>query len=281
MTSDIRISFKGKAIAAALELLLPGTGHFALGSSKQALGWFGANFLSFAGIVGAVLGDSLSAFWVAVGLAIFLRFACVAHCFFVKEYSLPSWRNVVVIFVGANIASYIVTELVKAHVISAYRIPSGSMLPAVKMGDHIMVSKLNRTPRRGDIIAFRSPKNPDDMYVKRVIALAGDTVQTRDDEVILNDKLITTDHRIGGCSFTKECELLEETIGQRTYRVMITHESSPAREPKNVPVLPGAVFVLGDNRDNSVDSRTFGPLPLENIVGHVQFTWWSSNHDGS
>lgn len=273
---SIRRTFSGKAITAVLELLVPGAGHFALGDRKQALLWFGATCVPWLCFIVAALAGSLTGFWATGILMLFARFAGVVHCFFVVEHELPLWSTVAVTTAVVGVALVGAVAITKTECVSAYRIPSDSMYPTVRLGDNIMVSRLNRRPKRGDIVAFWSPKGgSENVYVKRVVATGADTVQVSDSLLYLNDKQVTTNRKLGSCPFTAKCELLEESIEGTTYSVTLTHESSGQHDSPAVIVPPGTIFVLGDNRDNSVDSRSFGPIPVENVIGRYQFTWIS------
>ena len=118
----------------------------------------------------------------------------------------------------------------------------------------MLVSKLDYrfgVPQRGDIIVFNPPTDSTIPYVKRVIAVGGETIDLRDGKVYVNGKLIE----------------YAETRGQPT-----TPQAATIKYPFTVP--PGAIFVLGDNRQSSSDSRTFGAVPVVNIIGKVTLRFW-------
>jgi signal peptidase I len=122
--------------------------------------------------------------------------------------------------------------LLRAFVVQAYQIPSESMVPTLQVGDHIFVDKVTyrlRQPRLGEVIVFTDPRDPDRNLIKRVGALAGDTVEVR---------------------------------GQ------------------TVTVPPGNLYMLGDNRENSSDSRDWGFVPVGLVQGRAMFVWWSAPHPG-
>jgi signal peptidase I len=113
-------------------------------------------------------------------------------------------------------------------------------------------------------------------YVKRVIAQEGDVVRMRDDVVSINGGDLPQELVDEHCRPPQDhagCRLLRETDGRRSYMIMLTEPSSRDFGPITVP--PGKVFVLGDNRDNSSDSRSWGFVPVENIKGAVWLVWWS------
>ena len=134
-----------------------------------------------------------------------------------------------------------------------YSIPSGSMLPTLCVGDQVVVTPyFGGEPRRGDIVVFRSPVTPDEMLVKRVIAVPGDLVDSRLGRV-----------RIGGYTAAEPYVLREAASGAISSQVV------PA----------DSVFVLGDNREVSIDSRSWGFVPRSAIVGRARLILWNSGVD--
>jgi len=135
------------------------------------------------------------------------------------------------------------------------RVEGESMAPTLENQDRLIVNKLAYRlgpPRRGDIVMLYYPRDPDKSFVKRVIAEEGDTVKIEDGRVFVNDVPMQDDY------------VLAE------YR---SHEDQPAQ------VIPsGYYFVMGDHRNNSSDSRTWGEVPKKYIVGRVQLRWWPVNH---
>ena len=142
--------------------------------------------------------------------------------------------------------------LVRAAV-HIYSIPSESMVPTLGVGDQIVVLRyFGGTPQRGDIVVFRSPAAPDELLVKRVIAVPGDLVDSRLGRV-----------RIGGYTLPEPYVLRQAASGAISSQV----------------VPPEAYFVLGDNRDESLDSRNWGFVPRSMVVGRARMILWSSPVD--
>jgi len=147
-------------------------------------------------------------------------------------------------------------------------VPTPSMEGTVLVGDHLVLLKLPygpripftsyrvpqwRTPKPGEIVAFRSPVEPSEIYLKRVIATAGDSVEIQHGILYLNG-----------------VRMPEEYARVRASRRWSWQENIP---PRRVP--PNSLFVLGDNRDNSEDSRYWGPVPVANVVGEPIVVFWS------
>jgi signal peptidase I len=164
--------------------------------------------------------------------------------------------------------AFVLAIFIRAFVVQAYKIPSGSMIPTLLVGDYILVNRLSyglRIPyykyilrwgeiKRGDIIVFVFPEDPSKDFIKRVIALPGETIEIRKKKIYINGKEI--EDKWG---FFKD-----DYVG-------------PPRDdfgPFQVP--QGHVFVMGDNRDESNDSRFWGPVNIENIKGKafiIYFSW--------
>lgn len=165
---------------------------------------------------------------------------------------------------------------VRTFVVQAFKIPSGSMLPTLQIGDHILVVKsiyglrlpfANKvlipvqTPQRGDIIVFIYPVDPTKDFIKRVVGLPGDKVEVRNRKVYINDEPVRGDH-----GYYDDPEL---------YPVMV----KPRDEFGPVVVPPEKYFVMGDNRDHSYDSRFWGFVDMEAIRGKAFMIYWSWDSD--
>jgi signal peptidase I len=187
----------------------------------------------------------------------------------------------------------------RSFVAEAYQIPSGSMIPTLQVGDRIFVNKFvyglrvplvgwkafTRSPARGDVVVFVQPKTEMDL-IKRVVAVGGDTVELRDGVVLVNGEPVARQHRAGDCRYLdydeagdrwyeRACDAFDETMGGATFTTL-RDPSLPPSSTVPVRVPAGSVFVLGDNRDNSNDSRYWGFVPIERIKGRAMFVWWSS-----
>jgi signal peptidase I len=185
----------------------------------------------------------------------------------------------------------------RSFVAEAYRIPSGSMIPTLQVGDQIWVNKIvyglrvplwgrkfgASSPERGEVVVFVHPKNGDDL-IKRVVAVAGDTVELRDGQPWVNGAAVESVPIEGACRYhdldgtewvERSCQPYRETLGGATFTTLRDPERPPSFMPP-VRVPDGSIFVLGDNRDNSSDSRYWGFVPIENVKGRAMFVWWSA-----
>ena len=190
-----------------------------------------------------------------------------------------------------------VALLLRAFVVEAFQIPSGSMIPTLEIGDHIFVSKFaygigipftNKKivefsdPKHGDIIVFRYPPDPSTDFIKRVVGLPGDLVELRHNQVFINGEPMARERDASICRYNegrspeeaRDCELWVETLDRKTHKVYQDPNQPPQDwGPRLVPSR--SVFVMGDNRDNSRDSRVWGFVPYDNIKGRALVVWWS------
>jgi signal peptidase I len=167
---------------------------------------------------------------------------------------------------------------VMTFVVQAFQIPTGSMEPTLLVGDFLLVNKLaytrpaqpleaailpHKVISRKDIVVFKWPKDLTKDFVKRVIALEGEKVEIKDKQVFINDKSIDEPYKVHG----------DSTV---YYKTDTYHYDNVIRDNYGpVVVPPGHCFVMGDNRDNSEDSRFWGFLPLDNIKGRPWVIYFS------
>ena len=163
------------------------------------------------------------------------------------------------------ILAILLTLLLRAFVFQGYRISNKSMEDTFRVGDYIIGEKISyktRLPKPGEIVIFEYPLNPDKIFIKRCVALPGDTVVIRNKILYINNQPAT---EYSGVKYT-DPELLSAIYSNRdNYGPVII----PADN----------IFVIGDNRDNSMDSRFWGPLPVENIQARPLFIYFSIQPD--
>ena len=200
--------------------------------------------------------------------------------------------------------------LIRTYVFEPFRIPSGSMVPTLQIGDHVVVNKMSYglwvpyigvevpfmevawvvprielvdfgDPERGDIIVFRYPKNESLNYIKRVVAIPGDTIEVRNNQIILNgeaqdrtyiDRYTFADDR---CNDMRTKRYVEDLAGMEHQVLTNTGVPGHLSTMREVTVPEGSVFVMGDNRDNSEDSRRWKFVRYDQIKGKAHFVWFS------
>jgi signal peptidase I len=204
-----------------------------------------------------------------------------------------------------------VALLLRAFVVEAFKIPSGSMLPTLQIQDHIFVNKLaygptipwtqrrlfsRLPPARGDVMVFvtpdPSPANEGQDFIKRVIALEGDVLSVEDGHPLINGWRVPScrvgdyEFREGGESTPKRGELYVEFLGEHSYLTLYEDDPFGSHAQQGpYTVKRGEVWVLGDNRNNSSDSRAWfggrgGGVPYANVKGRAMFVWLSFGFDG-
>lgn len=202
--------------------------------------------------------------------------------------------------------------LLRSFVVEPFKIPSGSMIPTLLVGDFILVNKftygirlpiINRKvinvhePQRGQVMVFRYPENPSLDYIKRVVGLPGDKVTYRDKRLYINGVEVKEkldgdyDYVEGGLNFVAAKRYTED-LGGHAHSILLNPDMPPLQlagvrqfpyrqncvyndEGFSCTVPPGNYFMMGDNRDSSSDSRYWGFVPERNIVGKAFLIWWN------
>ncbi len=207
----------------------------------------------------------------------------------------------------------LIVLLIRAFAYEPFRIPSGSMMPTLLVGDFILVNKYDyglrmpvwhshitegERPQRGDVIVFRYPQDETQDYIKRVVGLPGDHISYYNRRLAINGELLKVEDdgkyqglgdlndeiRAGGCDRRgARCEVFYEDLGD-THHTMMLNPDSPMGVSGEVTVSDGHYFVMGDNRDHSNDSRIWGFVPETNLVGKAVVIWmhwdWRSGGTG-
>lgn len=199
------------------------------------------------------------------------------------------WRE----YAEAIIIALVLALTIRVFLVQAFKIPSGSMIPSLQIGDHILVNKLAyglqipqdcefeaallpvtcysssmlfefEKPGRGDIIVFRYPEDEHKDFIKRIIGLPGDTIRIREKTVYVNGE-----------------RFQDEPFTQRVDPGMIDGRINPRDNLGPVTVPPDSYFVMGDNRDQSLDSRFWGYVQEHKIKGRAFLVYWSWHGMGS
>jgi signal peptidase I len=217
------------------------------------------------------------------------------------EYSISFFPVILIVF------------LLRSFLVEPFKIPSSSMVPTLLVGDFILVNKfsygirlpvLNRkvialgNPQRGDVMVFRFPDDPSLDYIKRVVGLPGDRIEYRNKRLWINGTQVAA--RQTEDYLSKErmqfSRRYVETLGGVEHEILIDEDTPSMMAPSRpfpyaancnyningmaCTVPPGHYFMMGDNRDNSSDSRVWGFVPDENIVGRAFFIWLNLNELG-
>jgi len=175
-----------------------------------------------------------------------------------------------------------VVLIIRVFVAQAYNIPSGSMKPTLLVGDFILVNKLVyrfSEPQRGDIVVFKYPIDPNIDFIKRIVALPGEQVEVKNNQVFINGKPLPLTEVGRGEENGVRKFIYEEVMPEGIKHKVQFYEDFPFSKRDFGPVVvpPNHYFVMGDNRDNSEDSRYWGFLSRENIVGKAFVIYFSGD----
>jgi signal peptidase I len=191
-------------------------------------------------------------------------------------------KSVVREYYEAILVAFLLALFVRTFVFENFKIPSGSMEDNLLVGDHLVVNKFiysptfawpvntllpYRPPARGDVVVFKFPEEPRRDFIKRCIGVAGDTVEMRQKKLFLNGVEQTEPYAVHK----------DSTVFGSGLNVAASKRKRDNFGPVTVP--EGTIFCLGDNRDNSLDSRFWGPVPLSYVKGRAVLIYWSYEAD--
>jgi len=206
-------------------------------------------------------------------------------------------------YIESLIIAIVLALVIRFFIFTAYKIPTASMWPTLRAGDFVFAYKLPyglrlpfadkkwfafSTPKRGEVIVFRYPGDESISYIKRVVAIPGDTIAIRKKRLIVNNQMakyseaqeseITHSSELSGQFLV----LQEDLLDSKRYVTISTKDAKENFGPEVVPA--GSIFVMGDNRDSSDDSRYWGMIPIDNIDGKIFAIWlsldWQSEPGG-
>jgi signal peptidase I len=263
-------------LIAFLAQMFPGAGLLVLGRAELGTIWFGAGAAAF------LLWTLQLAPWLTmVGLVstALLRIGSFVATCLVKRRALRHRLPASGLAISLVVAGLAVALATRVFVCEAFQIPGGSTIPTLLVGDHIFVQKWRTTPARGDVIVFRYPFDTSTDYINRVVALPGETIAIRDGNLIINGRPVAAHDVEGPCpSRLPRCRLTEESTADRSYVVL--HDRA-IRDFGPVTVPRSSYFVLGDNREDSYDSRVWGTVPADDIKGVATVVWYSRDPDAN
>jgi signal peptidase I len=280
-------------IAVLLSLTATGLGQIYCGRIVRGLVMFLGSLLFVPAIVAAALLPPATG--ILVGLMLALLMVLGVYVFAVLDAFRLARRNrdryksmdynhplvyALFILVGLTYSAGAL-YFIRSCVFEAFAIPSASEVPTFLPGDRFLVNKTTyqrRFVRRGDEVVFRVSLEPGRNWAKRVIALPGDTVEVKDNAVLVNGRQLLREPvpqaSLGAAAQEAKGELFEETNAGRRYRILFATDTKPLPDYPKAKVPDGMCFVLGDNRNNTRDSRTIGFVALGDVLGDVQYRYW-------
>jgi len=219
------------------------------------------------------------------------------------ELVLPA----IVDFARSFFPIFFIVLILRSFIVEPFKIPSASMMPTLLVGDFILVNKYdygirlpvlntkiveNRTPERGDIVVFRYPEDPSIPFIKRIVGLPGDKFKYQEkiltingnpvEQVIIGDfRAVGSGKMMDGATGLEIVPILSKELLENAQHDILRFPHRPSQSVEGI-VPKGHYFVLGDNRDNSKDSRYWGYVPDENLVGRAFMIWmnWDSENGG-
>lgn len=256
--------------AFVLSFLTPGLGQLYNGQLKRAallyfLGLFIVIFLSSAGLFFSFNG-MVSGLAITLGYMIFVLIdasiiARRLHIIRVKRYN--RWYfYILIILINAFLINSLLLAPFIIPPIKAYKVPAASMTPALMIGDRVIVNKkyyINNKPNRGDVVIFPDPSASSKYLIKRAIGLPGETIEILEKKVYING------------------QPLEEPYSMGAPERGLPTNMAPSKKFGPVTVPNDKLFVLGDNRDNSLDSRHFGFVDISALKGKALYIYWAKD----
>ena len=287
MNETPSIDLRRPWIAAILSFIMPGLGQVYSGMLPRGLIWMllcgispvaGLLLLShptaYSWTLGCTAGLAQVAIWIA---GVIDSYRCALRC--KADYELKDYNRwyvyVLLLLMGTgSLLSYALN--VRNQLLQPFIIPGAAMYPTLSPRDRFIAVKnvyRNADPQRGDLVLFTNPNNRREFWIKRVIALAGDTVAVKDGYLYVNGaKLSLESIGLGAVSGTSGQIFGEDNNGAK-YRIFIS-PGHPAPDFPEITVPKYECFVMSDNRNEARDSRYFGPIPITGILGKFNYRYW-------
>lgn len=268
--SEPRARPRNPLLAAVLSALLPGLGQVYNGDWQKGVVFF-ATFLALPLLAPLYLGSGFLILAIVPPLLVVASAvidAAGAARRKGRTFVPCAWNRGLVligIYVLGALGMSFISDLTKQHLFRPYRMPAESMRPTLLIGDYFLadVTAPARVPERGKLVVFRFPLDRGKDFIMRILAVAGDTLEIRDKVVYVNGAA------------------LDEPYVMRTDPIVRPATETPRDNFAPAAIPEGGVFVLGDFRDNSNDSRYWGALPVEDIIGVPRQIYWSWDEDAS
>lgn len=185
-------------------------------------------------------------------------------------FGLTGWKKEILDWVLAIVIAIVAALFLRTHVLTLVKVQGTSMTPTLEDADRLYINKVMYTPKRGDVVVFTPASDPDRPYIKRVIAIEGDTVYIdyETSTVYVNGEEIDEPY------IKEPTRLIDKYISD----LMVSGNYSMDNP---IVIEEGMIFAMGDNRNNSKDSRALGPIPVEEIDGVACFRFWPLSKFGA
>ncbi len=283
-------------IALAMGMVMPGLGHLYIGQASKGItifllisflspifGWLASSLPGGLLVPLVLLGASLSiVFYIYSLIDVYRRTKRIDGDYTLRPYNNFYTYFSAFLFGYFFIQSYLV-DYSKSHFVESFNVPTHSMIPSVLPGETIFAKgSFNCTGckgivRRGDLATFVYPNDRTNIFIKRIIGLPGDKIKIEGFNVYVNEKLISGPPKdyVDQAGILEEPHVVVTEQGDGKPYDVIWSKKIGNEEPFEIKVPNGQVFVLGDNRTNSLDSRQFGTVPLMDVQGKASRVWLS------
>ncbi len=292
-------------LAVLLSFFVTGLGYVYCGRIVKGFLAFFAGVIFVPFITFAILAKLSRINIVILGVSIFISLliwlSAIIDSFFIAKRTRPDyelkdynhWYVYVIVIFTITICGHQIALNIKSNLIEAFKTSGLSMYPTLEFHDRFLANKIafkNHDPKRGDVAVFISPDNLNNSFVKRIVAVAGDIVEMKDNQLFINGKklerqslgrIIYIDKDPNKKDVKVEGELLIEKNDQAEYTIFLadTYDSNafPNDRRADFPekkVPKNYCFILGDNRNLSADSRNFGFVPISTVKGRAEYLYW-------
>jgi signal peptidase I len=280
-------------IALLMSILAPGLGHIYYGKVVKGILLLGFAHIYFPLVIIMGIASEKGPYYFFILMAAFIfsslimLYAIGDTVFLIRrkmKHVNPGklnrpWVYVLIIIISLT-ASWLFPMNIRNYHVQAFRIPAGSMIPSLLIGDYVFADKAvykERLPRRGEIVVFIPPKDHKKYFIKRVIGLPGDLIEIRGEDVILNGTPLAigleTNAEFQGNKEIIKGNVVSESLDDISYHILLVESKQTNQHQGPFTVPQGHCFVMGDNRYNSHDSRHFGPVAFQNVIGRVNFIY--------
>lgn len=256
---------------------VPGLGHFAIGDRRRALRWYATCLLvSFAGTLGYAW--SPLSMWAGIAVTVVAWSACVIDVSRREPGPrAPGLALLLFLMVLTSIPGELLEPSLREQIGRTMRVSAANMAPNLLVDDHVMVRRTGRVAELGQVVAYRSPLDPDVSEVGRVVGLPGDDIEWDGRVLLRNGKPVERSTSTDHCG--PNCATAVETLGATRYTTHVP-AGDPVSPYPRITVDEDHLFVISDDRRDERDSRIFGTIPTNAVIGVAAFVYYAFDESG-
>lgn len=257
-------------VAGVFTFLTIGLGHMYSGRAKKGIALF---FGQYVALIGCMISLFIHPSLFVISVCVLFGFAYFLYSLFDAiqiskrlkvSYQLKRYNRwyiyLAVLIIGSFVIQPITSNAIKKYIVQAYKIPAGSLKPTLLVGDQILTKTglyVSTGVQKGDIVIFPYPEDPSKDFIKRIVAVGGETIEIKEKKVYIND------------------ELIHEPYIINSDKRVIPGNFTPRDNMPSIKIPDDSLFVMGDNRDNSYDSRFWGFVKKSSVTGKASIIYWS------